>query len=293
MCFKKHQIRVIAVIGLIAVISLLIGCAAQKNIWGDPKSGLILQYRQGENPAVRYKLSNQIHTNMEVMGQTMNTKMLTSIVFMMTPVGEEKNALTYRVGLDSVQMKMGSPMGEMSPDVSSIVGAGFDMKLSPSGKELDLSGAEALKYSLGQGGERNISSEFKTLFPDLPGRPVKIGDTWTTYDTLQIKDENTDMKLYFENLNTLKGFETVNGMECVKIVADVKGSMGGNGYQNGADLKFSGDIKATDTWYFAYKKGVLVKTGSEGTINSNIAVSGPQDMNIPMKMQTQLNLDLL
>ncbi len=293
MYYRIHHFRVLFIICTFSVILMLIGCAVQKNIWGDPKSGLILQYRLAENQAASYRLSNNITQNMDVMGQSINTQMSTNLVFKMTPVGLEKNNLNFRISIDSLKMNMGGPMGDMSPDVSSIVGEGFDMKLAPSGKELDLSGADALKYSLGPGGERSISSEFKTLFPDLPGKPVKIGDSWTTYDTLQIKDDNTDMKLFFENLNTLQGFAPVNGMECVKIVAAVKGSMGGSGYQNGADMKFSGEIKATDTWFFAYKKGIFVKSASDGTINSNIAVSGPQDMNIPMKMQTKLNVDLL
>jgi hypothetical protein len=293
MYLKSKHHRLLLIISTISAILIFIGCAAQKNIWGDPKSGLILQYRLTENQVNKYKILNNINQNLDVMGQSINTKVNTKIVFQMNPLGVEKNELNYRVNLDSVNMKMGSPMGEMSPDMTSIVGAGFDMTLSPSGKELDLSGADELKYSMGEGGERSISSEFKTLFPDLPGKPVKIGDSWTTFDTLQVKDNNTDMKLYFENLNTLQGFETVNGIECIKVVAAVKGSMGGTGYQNGADLKFSGEIKASDTWFFAYKKGILVKTVSEGTINSNIAVSGPQEMNIPMKMQTKLNVDLL
>jgi hypothetical protein len=96
------------------------------------------------------------------------------------------------------------------------------------------------------------------------------------------------LQLLFENLNTLQGLEVMNGLECVKVTAAVKGTLSGTGKQGGADLSFKGDVEGSDTWYFAYKEGILVKTTSEGSTKSSIEVSGPQTMTIPMTLSTKL-----
>jgi hypothetical protein len=77
-------------------------------------------------------------------------------------------------------------------------------------------------------------------------------------------------------------------LECAKVTAAVKGTLSGTGQQGGADLSFTGDIEASDTWYFAYKEGILVKTTSDGSTKSTITVSGPQNMTIPMTMTMKM-----
>ncbi len=85
----------------------------------------------------------------------------------------------------------------------------------------------------------------------------------------------------------------MNGLECIKVTAAVKGTLSGTGQQGGADLSFKGDIEASDTWYFAYKEGILVKTTSDGSTKSTITVGGPQNMTIPMTMATKLATTLV
>jgi len=192
-----------------------------------------------------------------------------------------------------MKMSVNSPQGDFSPDLSSVIGKSFDMTLSAIGKELDISGAEAIKYDMGPEGERSIVSDFKTIFPDLSGKPVKVGDSWTTKDTVDIKGGRMDLQMTFESVNTLAGFETLDGMECIKVTAKTTGLVDGDGEQGGADMVFEGDIESADAWYFAYKKGVFVKSISEGKTDATISVSGPQNMAIPMTMEMKFETKLV
>ena len=131
------------------------------------------------------------------------------------------------------------------------------------------------------------------MFPDLAGKPIKIGDTYTTMDTIDIDEGQTNLQMLFESENTLSGYETVNGLECAKITAKVKGSLKGTGNQGGADLDFEGDIEADETWFFAYKKGLFVQTSSDSFTEATIAVSGPQEMTLPMTMEMKMETKLM
>jgi len=247
---------------VILVIAILTGCAAKRPFWGDPKTGLILQYLMPENQVLKYQTSMESTQNFEVT-------------------------------IDSMSVNITSPQGELSPDMSSVIGKSFDMTLSFLGKELDVSGAEAIQYDMGPGGKRSIAPGFQALFPDLAGRPVKIEDTWTSKDTITDKSSNTEIHLIFESLNTLEGFETVNGLECVKITAVVTGILDGKGKEGGADLIFEGDIEGSDTWYFAYKKGLFVKMISEGLVKGTATVTGPQKMTIPLTQKIKIETKLI
>jgi hypothetical protein len=276
----------------VLLIALLAGCAAKKPFWGDVKTGLILEYRLPQDQALKYQFSSDMTQDMEVMGQTMQNIINLDMLFSAKSKGMEGNNYLLLMTIDSAKTDVQGPQGNIAPDMNSVFGKSFDMILSPLGKELKMSGADTITYSLGQAGERTLSSNFQTIFPDLPGKPVKIGDTWTTNDTINIKEGGMDMRMTFVSVNTLQGFETVNGQECAKITAKSTGKLGGEGEQMGSNLYFDGDIQSKDVWYFAYKEGIFVKSISDGITEGNVAVTGAQKMTIPMTMETKFETKL-
>lgn len=286
----RHLLLLVAAAGLAALI--ITGCA-KKPMWGDPESGLILTYRMAKGRTLTYRYTNDFTQEMEVMGQKMETTANELYRFSIAPRGMKGDDLLLSVTIDSTSMSLSSPQGDMSPDMSGISGKSFEMVLSVLGRELEMTGTDALMYEVPGQGERSIESSFRALFPDLPVGPVKVGDSWTSADSIPDKSENGEMLLVFSNTHTLYGYETVNGMECAVITTEIDGTMHGTAKQGGMDFIIDAVIDGFDTWHFAYKKGVFVKSASEGTANGTIKDTGGQGFNIPMKRQYEMNLSLV
>lgn len=287
---KQHKLLSLALLTLL--IALLTGCAAKKQLWGDPKSGLILEYRMPEDKDLKYHFSSKMVQNMEVMGQSMENLVDVDIFFAAGSKTSDNGNFDLQMTIDSSSTNMQTPQGNMSPDMGAILGKQFQMILSPLGKELELNGADDLTYEI-QGEERSLASNFQTIFPDLAGKPVKVGDSWTTHDTINVNEGGTNLQMTIVSENTLAGLEIVDGRECAKITATATGKLTGTGFQRGADLAFDGDIKSDDVWYFAYKEGVFTRSLSDAITESTINVTGPADMSIPMTMKTKFDIKLV
>lgn len=293
--FRKQDLKTYLVfIPLVIVIGLLAGCAAKTpDPWGDPKTGLILQYRMTENQVLKYMTSGEQTQDMEIMGQSISTQSSSENGFTVKPKGLQEGNLLLGVTVDSMSINISSPQGDLSPDVSAVLGKSFDMTLSPLGKELDVSGAESIKYDMGAAGTRSISSNFQAAFPDLAGKPVKIGDTWTSTDIITEKTDELEVKINFESVNTLEGFETVEGMECVRVTTDITGTVEGKGEQMGMQLAIAGEVQGKGTWYFAYKEGIFVKDTTSISTDATISTSGAQALTIPMKQEMTMETKLV
>ena len=289
---NQAELARFATIIAVLAIAILTGCAAKMNLWGDPTTGLILQYRMQENQTLQYEISNTATQTMEVAGQSIDIQMTDFSRFSLESKGLEGGNHQLSVILDSVYIGIETPSGDLSPDMGSVNGKGFDMTLSVLGEEGNLSGAESIEYGLGGGGTRNVAATFQAFFPNLAGKPLKIGDSWATQDTISEQGSNGETLLTFDGTNTLAGYETVNGHECAKITEVVTGSLTGQGNEGGMDLTYEGTIAGTSTWYFAYKEGLLIGATGTGSVDATITGSGPQEITIPMKrsyaMETRL-----
>jgi hypothetical protein len=234
-------------------------------------AGTVLEYKMPAGRVLSYQDKTDGVEVTEVMGQSMESNTSSTSAFSFKGKGLKEKNLLLGATIDDMSVSVTSVQGDMSPDMKGLKGKTFDMVLSPLGAEVDVSGAEAITYEFATG-TRNLASTFKLFFPDLPGKPLKVGDSWpSSYGT----DENAGalkMRLDFQNVNTLEGFETVDGMECARISSKITGTISGSGNQMGMDMDFSGTHKGTDLWYFAVKEGIFVKSTSELTTEMSINV---------------------
>lgn len=288
---RKNRTATPRTLGSLLVFGLLTGCATTQALWGDPATGLILRYRLPEDQVLSYQSTSEVQQEMEVMGQQVAMDINSETAFTVTP--REHGETGYRLGInfDSMTLKMTGPMGELSSDTSGVVGKGFEMSLSDLGKESDLSGADSLRYEIGPGESRSVESDFQAFFPDLPETPIKVGGTWTSQDTITETMDEGEVRIQAESVNTLDGFETIEGVECVKVTAAVTGTFEGEGKQRGADLEFEGTMEGTETWYFAYKEGRYVRMTSEILSEGTVVVSEPR-MIIPLTRNMKVEVGL-
>jgi hypothetical protein len=256
-----------------------------------PAATVVLEYKMPVGRALTYQSKSEEAQIMEVQGQSMDTQSTNTGTFTFTAKGLKDKNFLLGVTIDDIAATMASSaQGDMSPNMSEVKGKSFDMVLSPLGSEVDVSGAEAITYDLAND-TRNISSGFKMFFPDMPGKPVKVGDTWPSSAGVDEKTTSMSIRIDFQNVNTLEGFEMVEGMECARISSQVTGTITGTGNQMGADLTFSGTSKGKDVWYFAVKEGIFVKTMSESTTEMSIDVTAA-GVTIPMTQTTKAEVKL-
>ncbi len=254
------------------------------------QASISLEYKMPANSVMTYQVKSEESQVMDVMGQTMATTSATVSDFTIKAKGPKDKDLLLGVTVDGMSMSITGPQGDMSPDLSSVKGKSFDMVLSVLGKEVDVSGAEAISYTL-EGETRNLASGFKNFFPDLPGKPVKVGDTWPASANIEEKTTSMTIRIDLEYVHSLDGIETIDGVECARVVSQVTGSVNGSGSQMGQELAFTGTVKGKDTWFFSIKGGNYVKATSESTSEMSVDVPAA-GMTIPMTTTSKIDLKL-
>jgi hypothetical protein len=251
----------------------------------------VLEYKMPAGRALTYQDKTESTEVMEVMGQSMDTQSTnTSSVTFKSKGLKDKNFLLGVTIDDMVSTVASSAQGDMSPDLSSVKGKSFDMIVSPLGAEVDVAGAEAISYEFA-GTTRNLAAGFKMFFPDMPGKPVKVGDTWPSTDGTEDKMGEMTLRIDLKSVHTLEGFETIDGMECARISSAITGTVTGSGSQQGMDLTLAGTTKGKNLWYFAVKEGIYVKSTSETTTEVSIDVPAA-GMTIPSTSTSKTELKL-
>lgn len=291
-----RQLRFSSVYGPLAVaiaaICALSGCAGKKNVWGDTERGLILEYRMEPGDVLRYEMIMDGTERVELMGQVNESVTNKSYVFTVESKGMEGENHRLGITIESLSASMKNVQGEFTADTEGVTGESFDMIVSHLGDEVDLSGAKSIEYGIGPLGERSIESDFQAAFADLAGKPVKVGESWSSADSISIDQGNASIVVLSQSVNTLDGYETVEGLECARVAVEVTGTLSGEGEQMGAPLVFDGTLSGTETWYFAYKEGYLVKWSSEVLSDIMVTVKAGQEMKVPVtgiaKIETHL-----
>ena len=271
-----------AFISATALLLLLAGCASKKGIYGDSKTGYKLDYRMPKGQPMQYDLVSDFVTNMELMGQAYEVEGKSRNLFTLAPHGLKDGNNKYVVTIDSAYVYLNSARGEMKPDLTQVLGRNFDFEVSPKGKEVDCSGARELTYSLGGYEELDFFADFKSLFPDLPDRPVKPGEPWTNVDTVLEKSSAGFLEFIILNEHQVESAGPFEGYDCLRIKTTFTGTIAGEGELQGARTKTSGTLQGELTWYFAYKEGIFILSETTGEAETTTLASGEgREVTIP------------
>ena len=290
---KTSKLNHIALLGVFILAVSLVGggCASKKEIWGNPKTGLVLRYKAPENNTMSYSKTMDFRQRMDINGQQVSVDAIQDLSYSMSPGKSNDHMMHYLITIDSADYAISSPRGELNPDLSSIIGESFGMDVSSMGYEKIDEQAKNIKYSL-EGEEQSVASNFSSLFPELPEHPVKIGDTWSSVDSIVEENSRGDLLLIFNNFHTLVSIEKFRGLDCVKVETKIVGTMNAGGKEEDVVYSYDGDMTGSGTWYFAYKEGMLVQETGEGTGSGNIKIPS-RDMSIPMTREFRVEHTLL
>jgi hypothetical protein len=256
------------------------------------EDGFMLQYRLPEQQAVEYDFQSSTLQKMEVMGQQMEIDIRSAMLFSLNSNGLKEEVNEAKVTIDSMFLSVKSPQGELSPDMKNVIGKSFTLKLSTMGKELETKGAESIEYELAPGQKQNATNVFQILFPDLASQPVKIGDTWSSKDTIRQSSGAGTVNIILESENTLAAIETFNGRACAKIFSSFKGPLHSEETRGPMNIVTNGTMKGSDVIHFAYRDGLVVSVVTTATMQAVAEGSGPQNITIPIKREMKNELRL-
>jgi hypothetical protein len=285
-----RQIRGLAAVCMLALL-VSAGCGAKKDMLKD--GGVSLKYAMPEGNTLIYRYLNGFSQAMNIMGDTFNVSGDDSWRFSVRSTGETDGDYRLELTIDSAASKIVSPQGDFLPNLKDIEGKSFDLSLSRHGKETGALTAPPIEYEVYPGQKQNAITVFQAFFPDLPTRPVKVGDTWLSVDTVYDNAGAGEMTIILNSHNRFDGFDVINGLRCARIAATVEGTISGSRNEDGVDLVSNLAVTGQEVWHFAYLKGAFVKSVSSGTAEGNVVGSGPREITIPIKREYNITAELI
>ncbi len=251
-----------------------------------------MKYKYPEDRSVTYKQTSKILQNMEIEGQQMQNIINTLFGCSVKSAGGSGPDLALEVRIDTVAQSVESPMGGAGGGVSGLSGKTFRMVISPSGKEIDLSGAANVTFNAASSGTTNLANNMLDFFPDLPAELVKQGDKWNAVDSVNASSESTSMRLLTNSENTFEGIEKVNGYDCIKITSNVSGTQTIKTVSQEMNVKVTGPYTGKYTTWFSVEEGYFIKTSSEAVLKGTIEIS-EMGMTMPLTMTVSTTTDLV
>jgi hypothetical protein len=269
--------------------------AASQEPWGDRDSGLIMTYRLPEGEPLKYQSTRGFIESVEIMGRTdgMSSTTVTELTIAQAETAETDLQLS--VTVDQMHATVNAMGREIPRPVGEMIGKSFEMTLSPLGEVKEFGGTEQLGYRVGPFGNRSIETDFEDFFPMLADRPLQVGDQWSSKASVT-DTRDASMTLETTSVNTFAGFETVDGVECIKITAQVSGTLTGEAKDAHIDITFDGAYEGSDVWYFSYEEGLLVSRESSGRLRGSAFDARAQagkGMTVPMNREFSNDIRLV
>lgn len=253
---------------------------------------VVLAYNPPVNKELTYQLSTSVTQMMDVEGQSMTILINNNLGYRTKMTEKKNNNLNLVVTVESLNMNIDAMGSSTGREITEVKGKSFNMLVSGTGKVVDASEASRLEYSVEGQGNVNLGETFRSIFPLMPGKSMKPGETWTMPDTLRNQTAEAKVLQITEVSGKYEGNETVNGIVCAKIVSTIKGTMETTTQNQGMDIFLHGPVKGQSVVYFALKDGYVIKEEATSRMNGIVEISGPMSMSFPVVMDISSKLEL-
>jgi hypothetical protein len=244
-----------------------------------------LEYKFEKGKTYRYQDVTKTDMTQEMMGKEMKIKSESNIVnrLVVDDVTENGNAVLL-ISADSMKVFSSTPMGDTTMILSELIGKRTKVILSHLGKIENREIVDSVKL---MGRAAGAAQRESIQFPKLSDKVVKIGDTWTatTEDTVNQMGGKIAVTGNFEY--KLLGQEKKDGCDCLKITFTGKTTTEGKATMQGMEFFIDGSGKTSGTIYFDAKAGLVVYEETNSDSETNMALTGEQQMIIPITQVTK------
>jgi len=244
-----------------------------------------IAYKYSADKPVSYLYTSTMVQLMDMQGQTMQTDITAAFGCSVKHAGLQDSDLVLEITVDTLGQRTDSPMGGGGGPVSDIKGKNFKIVIAPTGKIVDLSGAEAVVFNIEGSGESHLAQSLYDFFPLLPEKPVKPGDTWNSTDSSTLKTALMTQTILSNTINKLEGIETIDGVECAKIVKEGTGTFIMSLQSQGMDINIRGPFTRTSDCMVSVQEGCLISQSSSMKITGDLNI-----LSMGMAMPTTIQI---
>jgi hypothetical protein len=240
-----------------------------------------LSYKFIEGKDVKFLNTTKMIQSLDINGQTMEIFVSDIFGFSVKSKGIKEGNILLEVQIDTMAQTMDSPQGSAGGNIAAAAGKLFNIVLSPSGNEVDLTEAKQIVLNTEGFGPTDASQSLNKFFPDLPTGIIAPGYTWTTIDSLDNRTATTGEKVTANSEYKFEGFEIVDGVNCAKISSVTSGKRIQNVQTQGMDLIVNGTYTGTGVMYFMVAEGNLMKETVTTKLTGIIDITS-QGMSFPI-----------
>ncbi len=252
-----------------------------------------LEYKFQAGKTYLYRSVSDNNITQEIQGQEMKmTSSAKSVVRVATEDVLKNGSMILVVSADSMVSHSKNPMMDTTMSMTSMIGKRMKLTVGKSGKVLLREVIDSLKFDMAGMNTRTPQREVMNILV-LPEKDLKVGETWNDSRTDTADVGTGKMVNATDMVYTLAGTETKFGHACLKITYTGKLSTNGKMNRMGMDVFTEGSGKVAGTLWFDHAKGLLVSDESTRDVESTVAVTGQQNMTIPMTTTTRNTVQLL
>lgn len=264
----------------------LAGCTAGER--GGAEGPIDLRFALANEGAVTYTAEYDQEVLVDMGDHAMEAGRRYGARYTITGAGGAEGRHEGSVRLDSLGIAVTSAQGRQAFDTRHLIGDEFTMTVREAGGAPEY-GGEVPTLDLGPmlGGEVGPTLLMDYGFPQLPDLPVSEGDTWEGTVTRSQLEGILEVVAHLTAEYTFAGWETVGGVDCVRIEASISGDLSGLGEQHDVAFDYSGSLQGSRVWLFDPTSGSLVQMNAEESTEGRMT---SESVNAPVQQHTTVQI---
>lgn len=253
-----------------------------------------LKYKFTKGDLYRYADTMAVQTTQEIMGQEMKVSQDIHAITRFLVEGEASGGGTNLISsTDTMVLKIKNPRIDTTLAPVEILHKRNRITVSPLGEITAREVVDSVKLPMMLRGSGGLASRELLRLPVFSEKPVKVGEKWTYAKTDSTSGDGGKSVMNTTMEYTLVGEEKYAGRSCAKISFTGKVTVSSKSSMMGSDVFTEGGGTLTGVMYFDQKKGVFIGEEGKTEMEMTAAVTGQQNMTIPITSSTKMKHVLL